>query len=100
MWLFPFLFLTWCRSYFANTSGSYNKLGHFKYKPEDFSQPIEVKRDKKYVYVGQFKPATNTLHGIGIRVSYNGCIYEGYWKDGSRDGDGRSTAIMDQNIKL
>ena len=83
------LFSTCYRSYFANSSGNYNKLGPFKYKPEDFSQPIHLKYDEYYVYVGQFKLANNTLHGIGIRVSKNGLIEEGYWKDGKQDGNCR-----------
>ena len=83
-------FSTSYRSKLAVASATYNKLGHFKYNSEDFSLPIEVKYDGRYVYVGQFKPATNTLHGIGIRVNYYGSIEEGYWKDGKQDGNGRS----------
>ena len=97
--LFP-SFSTYYRSGFAVSSATYNKLGHFKYNPEDFSLPIEVKYGKEYVSVGQFKPATNTLHGIGIRVEYSGYICEGYWKDGNRDGNGRYTGIKVENIKL
>ena len=78
-------FSTWYREYFANSSGSYNKLGHFKYKSEDFSQPIQLKYSYPYVSVGQFKPATNILDGIGIRVDRFGFIDEGYWKDGKQD---------------
>ena len=78
-------FSTSYRSRFAVASATYNKLGHFKYNSEDFSLPIEVKYNTCTVYVGQFKPATNTLHGIGIRVERDGYIWEGYWKDGSRD---------------
>ena len=93
-------FSTSYRSGFANASATYNKLGHFKYNSEDFSLPIEVKCDADHVYVGQFKPATNTLHGIGIRVRNDGVIYEGYWKDGKQDGNGRLTVIKVENIKL
>ena len=61
--------------------------------------PIEVKYNEEYVYVGQFKPATNTLHGIGIRVHNSVYIREGYWKDGYQDGNGRDTGIKVENIK-
>ena len=93
-------FSTSYRSWFAVSSAKYNKLGHFKYNSEDFSLPIEVKHDYRYVYVGQFKPATNTLHGIGIRVDKYGQIDEGYWKDDKQDGNGRYTGIKVENIKL
>ena len=93
-------FSTFYRDRFELSSGIYNKLGHFKYKPEDFSLPIRLKYDSRYVHVGQFKLANNTLHGIGIRVERDGDIWEGYWKDGKQDGNNRYTGITVENIKL
>ena len=85
---------------FAASLNTYNKLGHFKYKPEDFSQPIEVKYNNESVSVGQFKAGTNALHGIGIRVKKDGSIEEGHWKDDKQDGEGRYTDITINNILL
>ena len=94
-----FVTLSTCyRNCFAESSRTYNNLGPFNYKPEDFSKPIEVKYDDESVSVGQFKAGTNALHGIGIRVKKDGSIEEGHWKDDKKDGEGRYTDITINNI--
>ena len=81
-------------SNFANSSEIYSKLGQFKnYQQYCSDVPIQQlifhSTAGKSIYFGQLKKAVEVQEGIGIAVYRNGDIYEGYWKDGKRNGKGR-----------
>ena len=40
-------------------------------------------------YFGEFDTKTGKNHGQGVHLDSNGCIYEGSWKDGKKQGVGR-----------
>ena len=44
-------------------------------------------------YLGQWNPKTNKEEGVGIEVGSEGWIYEGYWKNGYSNGEGRKIYI-------
>ena len=83
----------------------YERLGQFDYQNPDYTDDlIEVNEANeegiKRIYIGQTKAGTKIWDGIGIAVWSQGdthvCIdnnyiYEGYWKDGMRNGPGRYT---------
>ena len=53
---------------------------------------MKISRDvdgDKYIYIGQFRQGTKDADGIGIQVWRDGTIYEGYVKNGKRNGTGR-----------
>ena len=54
----------------------------------------------KYIYIGQFKAKTKKPQGVGIWVWDTGDIYEGYWKDGFKNGPGRDTRLSLKIIKF
>ena len=82
------------RDYFTSSSGSYKKLGHFDYgQPSCTTDHIRkcIQKDNKWIYIGEVKEGTNdTPHGIGIKVWSTGDIREGYWKDDTLNGRGRT----------
>ena len=83
----------------------YERLGQHDYQDPDYTEDIKEltgtsNKGGMWVYIGQ-TDGTNQKDGIGIMVWANGitkvcidsnCIYEGYYKNGKRNGHGRHTA--------
>ena len=78
------------------TSEIYKTLKPFEYDPNDFSEPIYMKKKSIQIITGQFKLKTGILEGIGIIVYKDGSIQEGHWKNGELHGSGRVTTNINK----
>ena len=85
---------------------TYKRVGQHDYKDPDYTDEISEMTwtspdGVKLFYTGQTKGWIRQADGIGLMVWAHGdtlvcidnnCIYEGYWKNGKRNGHGRYIA--------
>ena len=80
----------------------YNKLGIYNYNLipnyipaiKNWKGQVDINESKKYVYNGEMKD--EKFHGIGILITGEFLICEGFWSNGVQQGPGRS---IDPKIK-
>lgn len=65
-----------------------NKLDPLIYEDHYFINPIEIKKSKSWIAIGQFISGTTILNGIGMIVYKIGSIKEGRWINDKLEGKG------------
>lgn len=48
----------------------------------------KIKKYEKGVYYGEIDERIGKQNGFGIMIYFDGKIYQGYWKDGKKNGKG------------